>query len=597
MNELAKVDYEKPLIPDLNDAAEVDLEKLGSSPLTAVIKFTGMQPGNLVRPRWVGASPEGVVFDDIGAEVPIVPADLADGKRIEITNTAVRSAAGGWAFFSYTVNGQIESLRRFCFIGVRPRTPSEALSVIHALPSHDLVLRPSDFPDVGVTLVVAPYQAMQIGDTITVKLVGYDEDGVEDDERIDVIVVSKAHMQGQSLSVDVPRYWFSYLEGGYVCAGYRIKFADGLELDAPEQRFEVDSSAALPPYLPKPTIVGHAEGTPLDPAKFRDGLTIQVPTYPDMTVSDRILVRWRSAASDTILPLRVDPSTLVAGPVRLMLPAEVLTLSSGTSARLSYLYGRENASLSAEALPVDVVIPRTLRVPDVGGAQPDSTPAWGTLTALNAVDGVYINVPADTLAPGETLEVHWAGKPPHGHYIARTPVRPENPLRFFIPAQYVAANLGRGDRDESKRFDVFYRLTARGDHVDSPSYRLRIKPFASSAYPQITCLQASGSALSLARVPATGADLTLGTWYLAAPGQLLTVSLSGVSAEGPLEAVIYDRVAVTAEQASTGVKATLSKQVLEQLSIGTSFTLRASVSYDGGDYFTPMRSSTLTLSR
>lgn len=597
MSDVRNVDYEKPTIPDLNGSDELDVEQLGNSPLLTNIKYTGMQRDDLVRPRWVGAGPDGKVFDDIGAELPVEADDLVNGRTVEISNRAIRAAVGGWAFFSYTVNQTTESLRQFCYLGLRPQPAVETLSVLHGLQSHNLVIRPADLPEAGLTLAVAPYQAMQVGDRITLNLVAYDEDGYEDDDYPDFLVVTKDHVEGQKISFDVPRYWFSYVEKGYALASYRIALANGPTLDSPEQRFEIDSQAALPAYLPKPAINGYTEGTPLDPAKFRDGLTVQMPVYPSMAVSDRILMRWRSPADDRILSVRVDPSSLVAGTITFRLAADALTLSSGATARLSYLYGREGASLSSEELAVDVIKPRSLNAPDVKGALPDSTPAWGTMTALDAIDGVYIEVPADTAAAGESVEVHWEGKSALGQYIAKAPVKPENPLRFFIPAQYVAANLGRGELDESKRFDVFYRLVGNQDHVDSVPFKLRIKPFETSAFPQITCDQASGTSLSLAKVPAAGADLSLGTWYLSAAGQLLTLTISGITATGPLEHVIRDRVAVTADEALNGVKAKLPKNVLEQLDVSSSFTLRARLSFDGGQYFTPFRSNSLTLTR
>jgi hypothetical protein len=597
MSDVQNAGYEKPAIPDLNASDELDLEKLGSAPLVGYIKYTGMQLDDLVRPRWIGASPTGEVFDDIGAEVPVEPGDLVNGMRVEVGNQTVQNAAGGWAFFSYTVNQTTESLRKFCFLGVRPQAAVETLSVLHGLPSHGLIVRPADLSEAGLTLVVAPYQAMQAGDRITLKLVGYDEYGDEDDDFPDEVVVTKDHVAGRKISFEVPRYWFSYIEKGYVLASYRITLAGGATLDSPEQRFEIDSTASLPAYLEAPSIVGHTPGNPLDPAKFRDGLTLHMPAYPDMTVSDRILMRWHSPVIDTILHARVDPSSLAKGTIAFRLPADVLALSGGATARLSYLYGREGASLSSQTLEVDVIDPRSVDAPDVKGALPDSTPHWGTMTALDAIDGVYVEVPAGTAKPDERIEVHWNGHSELGQYIAKAPVKPENPLRFFIPAQYVAANLGRGDLDESRRFDVFYRLVGRDDHVDSVPFKLRIKPFATTAFPQITCAQASGTSLSLSKVPAAGADLRLGTWYFGAAGQLLTLTLSGVTANGPLEHVIRDRVAVTADEALGGVSATLPRHVLEQLEVSSSFTLRARLSFDGGQYFTPFRSNTLTLIR
>lgn len=119
----------------------------------------------------------------------------------------------------------------------------------------------------------------------------------------------------------------------------------------------------------------------------------------------------------------------------------------------------------------------------------------------------------------------------------------------------------------------------------------------STSYPQITCTQADAGGLSLAKVPAAGADLALGTWLFGKQGQLLTVAVSGVTATGEVEEVILDSAPVTAEQAENGVRAKLPKAFLEGLIRGESFTISPRLSFDGGVYFTPFRSITLTLNR
>ncbi|WP_225787085.1 hypothetical protein [Pseudomonas sp. Marseille-P8916] len=57
MNDRQSSNLEVPIVPDLTEFDEIDLEKLGSADLVAVIKYTGMQKGDLVSPRWVGSSP------------------------------------------------------------------------------------------------------------------------------------------------------------------------------------------------------------------------------------------------------------------------------------------------------------------------------------------------------------------------------------------------------------------------------------------------------------------------------------------------------------------------------------------------------------
>lgn len=591
-------EHEEPIVPDLNEFDELDVDALNGQDLLTYIKYTGMKEGDRVLPRWVGASPSGEAFDDANAEISIGQDDLENGLEVKIRYDNLRGADGGWAFYSYTVNDKQESLRKFCYVGLRARPEPETLSVLHALPSHHLTIQPKELPSQGnVTLLVAPYQAMQVDDIVTVQLVGYDEDGEEDDDWSHRLPVTKDHFDKMPLSATVSSNWFKFMEKGYAEGFYRIDLVDGGRLDSPLQRWEIDSEATLPDLLPAPRIEGHNEGDPLDPAQFRNGLTIAVPAYPGMAVSDHVVMHWHSPAGDLIQAARVDASSLAAGSLFFRVPAGRVVESAGSDVRLGYQYGREGSNLNASELRVTVKPIRKLISPAIPSAIPEATPGFGSMPGLDAKDGVYVDVPADTVAPGERAEVHWMGQSALGQYIAKDPVNSNNPLRFLVPKDYVPANFGRGEKDVSRRFPVFYRLISTNGHVDSESYNLRITPVSRTLYPQITCPQADAGGLSLAKVPSTGADLVLGTWLFGKEGQLLTLSVSGVSEGAEVEMVILDSVPVTAEQVESGVKAKLPKDFLEGLTVGEGFTLTPRLSFDGGIYYTPFRSTTLSLNR
>lgn len=596
MSVLRTLGSEKPRIPGLNEFNEVDLEQLGCEPLLAYIKYTGMQEGQLVRPRWVGAGPTGEVFDDVEAVLTVDAGDLENGLLIKIDNEKIRGAAGGWAFLSYTVVGAQESLRQFCYLGLRERTGDETLSVLQALQSHNLVIQPNKLPIGGVVTVVVPaYQAMQVGDKVNMKVVGYDDSGDECDDWSRVLTVSKEHFGRRPLSADVSRSFFSFLEKGYVEGYYSIELVDGSCLDSPVQRWSIDSDAALPDTLDKPAIDGHQDGEPLDPARFRDGVTVRVPAYAGMAVSDRVVMHWRSPVSDLVQTVRVDPSIQVAGFIPFRVPAETLVLNAGEAVRLSYLYGRQGESLRSDELPVQVKEIRQLISPDVRDADPEATPNWGKMTACDAICGVYVVVPNDIVAQGERLEVHWMGCSELGRYIATEPVNEQNPLRFFIPPEYVPANMARGEKDESRRFEVFYRLISDAGHVDSVAYHLRITPLPMKKLPQLVCPDAPDGKLSLSKVPSTGARLELEPWAYGAAGQLLSLSLTIATDTGEQEIVFHDSVPVTQDEALNGVKATLPKDLLTRLNINDYFTLWPRLSYDGGLHFTKFRSINLQL--
>lgn len=592
---------EKPHIPDLNERDEIDLDKLGADALVVRIKYTGMDGADTVSPRWIGANPGGDAFDDTGAGYPVDP---IDGVEVKIDNATIRGAAGGWAFLSYTVfpsgGNPLESLRQFCYVGVRPQEGGETLAVLQALPSHGLVIQPRKLPVGGVvTVLVAPYQAMQPGDKVHLKVVGYDEDGVKDDDWSRTLLVDEDHFDKEALSATVPKNFFSLLEKGHAEGSYSIELKNGSKLDSPVQRWEIDSGATLPQPLEKPAIDGYAEGEPLEPAKLRSGVTIRVPVYPSMASSDRVVMHWRSPVGDLIQSVRVDPSTMEAASIPFQVSGETLAANGGTTVWLSYQYGRPGESLSSSELQVEILPMReALVAPDIRGANPDATPDWGTMEALSGIDGVYVVVPTGVVAPGERVQVHWIGHSEWGQYVAKEPASTADPLRFFIPAQYVVANMARGDKDESRRFKVFYRVineADEADYFDSVAYHLRVAPLPHEQLPQIICKGVSGKELPLSEVPEDGADLELETWYFIAEKQLLTLSIVGVTAEGEQEYVFHDAIEVSPGEVETGVKAKLPKDILKRLIVGERFTLYPRLSYDGGIYYTPFRVNNLTL--
>lgn len=594
MNVRHSSDLEVPIVPDLTAFDEIDLETLGSADLVAFIKYTGMQAGDLVSPRWVGSSPSGDAFDDVGATVPVTESDLERGLLVTIKNDTLTSAAGGWAFFSYAQGGR-ESLRQFCYIGLRARGQDERLSVMQAIQSQGLVIHPDALDAAGVRFLVPPYQAMQAGDKITLTVAGYDEDGIEDDEERKVLTVTQEHLDKAALSHDVRRTFFRFIDPGYVLASYEIEFVDGEHAESPVQRLIVDSTATLPPLLDKPVIDGHDEGDPLDPTRFRNGLVVRVPMYDEMAVSDRIVLRWRSPARDYLQTLRVDPSTIASQSIAFRVDFAVLAEAQGATVEVSYLFGREEAGLRSEALQLRVAMARKLAALSINRATADELPNSGTLAADHTLGGVYVDVPPGVMQPDEALQVHWWGISSLGQYIADEPATPENPLRFHIPEQYVPANMGRGDKDESRRFPVFYRLVSAAGYVDSEHFLLRIKPQPAEYLPQINCEQAGPNSLSLAAVPAAGADLSLGTWAFIAEGQALTLSIGRDRGTGSWEAAIRDAEPVTALEMSVGIKAKLARSLIEQVPVGETFTLFARASFNGGEFFTEFKSTSLQL--
>ncbi|MEN5217646.1 hypothetical protein ABE484_17435 [Pseudomonas pudica] len=575
-------DLEEPSIPLRNDRKEIDLELLGEDPLETYIKYTGMASGDRVDTTWWGINDEGRAFDDGGSFI-VADTDLTNGLMVQIGNAAVKAADGGVAFYSYRVNGGQESLRAFSYIGLRAAEGAEGLPVVLAVESHGLIIKPRDLAAAGVAFIVAPYQALKIGDTITFTFKGFDGSGVPEKPIYQKLTVTKEHLASKPLKFMVGRGGFNIIDPGYAEVAYEVDFGDGKKVESPVQTLTIDSNAALPGYLPEPVIVGHVPGEKLNPGNFRSGLTVTVEGYPGMAISDRVTLLWRSSVRDFLQTVRVDASTQIVGDVEFHIPFDYLLENQGLNVKLSCLFGRKGAGQRSKELNISVDALRKLSAPMVKDTTADGQSS-GTLSAEDATGGAWVELP-DVLLPGERAEVEWRGWPGYGRYMAEKP-EGSNPQRFYIPAQYVPANMGRGAVDESRRFEVVYWIFGEGEPVESEPYHLRIKPIPLGLYSQIDCDQVEKGELSLRAVPADGADLVLPKWPYAREGNLIDLSITGVTSTGPLKEVIRDASEpVTEVEARDGVQAKLDRKILERLQLAEKFTLHAYLSFDGGEHY------------
>lgn len=585
-----KEDLAAPSIPELTASNEIDLDKLGANDLRTTIQYDGMKKDDRLRVRWLGRGTTGKAFDYVG-NFYIEDKDLPDGLEVSIQNQYLVDAAGGEVFYSYTFqpgsSEEAESLRRFCYIGLRPRL-GETLSVLQLVQSHGLIIQPDKLPGAGLTAMVPRYQAMREGDKVTLRVVGYESDGTEDQTWTRQVTVGKTHFDKQAISEVIGRGFFDWIDPGYVLASYTIDFVDGGQLESPVQRLTVDSDATLPGYLDKPSIDGYTEGDPLDPSKHPDGLVVKVPEYPGIADSDYIVMLWSipGGGRQWLPSLRVDPSTRASDSIVFQVDQEILVESQSSKVSVSFLYGRQGAALHSQVLEVNVQRARLPDAPTVAKATSDGAANRGLILAGESTAGVYVDVPAAEVQEGEVPHVHWWGRTPFGQYIAQEPASPANPLRFWIPPEYVPANMGKGEKDFTERFDVFYRLTRGDDYVQSQPYKLRIKPLATSTYPSVRCEGFDDGGVSLAAVPEKGLGLMLDTWTFVAAGQLLTIEMSGVDkASQPVTVIVRDAKAVTVDEANNGIKELLAKDHLRKLKIDDRFTLSARVSFNGGEHF------------
>lgn len=584
--------------PSMTDGV-IDLDQLGDRPLLTYIKYPGIALNDVLWPNWRGCGAQGEVEDFSNSRLDVTEAGgytPALGMPASIPNARLKGLNQGWAFYSYALGTPgdpntrgPESLRVFCYVGKRAGNDKDSLlPVVQIKESHQLALDPATVGAAGASAIVAPYQAMSVGDKVIFTWQGY-FGGVPEPAYSEPLMLKSEHL-GQPLKFTVPRIQIIGNPGGYAEISYSIEYA-GTDLKSDSEKQTIQIAKPGSALLPELAIKDYTGG-PLDPARYPDGLMLQVkPVYTGIEEGDWVLVYWTGteSAKSITKALRVDRSILDSGVIELLIEPRWLAASAGGRVTVSFQYARKGSAESGEPLQLDISKPLHLPAPIVENVTPNGENR-GDLQANT--NGAYVNVPAEAETGSGKIEVHWEGNPKGGRGVISTPVGGTG-RRFHIPPSLMAANMSD---EESARFRVYYSVTPPG--VNSTAFNLLIRPLPRSQYPDTQCTQANGTTtLSLQRVPTTGADLTIGPWPFIAVGQLLTIEVSGINnAGGPVPLTVRNKVAVTLDEFNKRkIEEKLSRSYLLSLKLNEKFTIRASVSFDAGDTYVPFNDMFLTL--
>ena len=583
-----------PEIPLRNQHGEIDVDALQGKDLPVLIKKPDLQYGQEVFLIWRGVGADGTPFDELGAatEVPI-DYDPVIGIELEVRNPMVEPFKGGWAFCSYKVNDQNEStpdsLRLFCYLGVRDRTGQpETLAVAQGRESHDQVINWTELETEGVLLQAPPYQAMQLGDRVELVIRRFNKDGVEQSQVSEFHDVTEQNF-GLPLLWPVRKATFTPIRDGRAEIHYQLEL-DGGTLDSPVQVFDISTAPSATDLLPLPSVDGYT-GDPLDPGRHPSGVTVRVPAYADMQAGDFVMVHWQEAGSpDTVLrTARMDASSLDASEMVFRIGPEVLVTGDN---KVFYQYARAGQALTSETLIVTVAAPRKLVAPVVENDNDDG-PGKRVLYALNAIHGAYVSVPEFDLLPGEQIEVHWAGYHNGGQQIVRVP-EPGAGRRYKVDPGVVAANMHQAGDVEGRRFPVFYKIVDDKGNAVGQSAPVNLRVFPLVPNPTLTCAQAEPNGdLKNSKLVANGAQLLItgaGLWSFAAPGQLLTIRILDLAS-----GVLRNKLPITpAEFTSARVTQWLSRTVYGQMVDNKQYTVIGEVSYDLGDSWHQLPTLSLT---
>ncbi|NWC81484.1 hypothetical protein HX798_14445 [Pseudomonas putida] len=584
-----------PEIPTQNAWGEIDVKNMNGANLEFVITDADIRFGQYIYPIWRGVAADGTPFDELDA-MREVPFDYDTTKTMvaSVSNRFVEAFDGGWAFLSYKVNDVAEStpdsMRVFCYLGLRDRSGSaETLSVAQARESHDRVIVVSDLVSAGVRLFAPRYRALQVGDSIELMARRFDAAGEEVmPPASEVYEVTETNL-AEPLQWQVAKAHFMRVQNGRVEFQYTITLAgNGETIESPVQEVAVASAPSPVDLLPEPEVDGFT-GTPLDPGKFPNGVTVRIPSYPGIQAGDYLLLHWKSPAQiePAVQFARMDASSLEGDETVFRVDASLLVAGDH---QVFYQVARAGHALTSDSLEVEFETARSLAAPAIERAEAD-TPGKQKLLADYAILGAYVTVPDIPLRPGEHFEVHWDGYEQNGKQITDTPVE-EGGRRFKIDPSVVAANMHQPGADDSRRFTVFYHIVDEDGVRSAPSTAvdLRVQPLVFDN--NIKCLQAKNNG-ELWRTDLTpnGAMLEVSgalLWPFAAPGQPFTLAIES-------GAVLRNGVPVTdGEHGNRRIQQWLSVDIYNGLEENRQYTVSGNVSFDKGDSWHSLRPLLLT---
>ncbi|AXP04718.1 hypothetical protein DZG01_17775 [Pseudomonas fluorescens] len=465
------------------------------------------------------------------------------------------------------------------------RTQPNPLPVVQIREAHDLHLD-LERADSIITPWMVPYQAMAVGDTVTLHCRRFYPDGSEYTPALAYPTVIQEGQPGKPLGLFLNRSDLLRVEDGSIELHYGIQYV-GTELAvtfSAAQTFQlVAPSSAMLPAL---TVVGHEGGT-INPLLFPDGLPLRVEAYPGMSDGDELLCHATSSTAGVapiVLRARVDASTLGKGFFSFMLNAEWVSASQGAGIDLRYEYARAGAGLSATPYQANVRTPLNLPMVIVQDARPDPddpVPGEGVLDVLLlSASGVTIDIdPQANYGPDDEVNVYWDGYGTSGKYIALAPVTPGG-RTYNIPPEHIPANLGRA-------VPVYYTVLQDGDPgpVSSQVFTVRVLPIEKTRYPTIQSAQAqqTNGTIHLSRIGSGGELFTLPGWPYIRAGQIVNAVINGKGNDDlPRTVPIFENHPVTPDEAANrSIATTVAEPAFRPLKLG-SINVQVTITYEQG---------------
>lgn len=571
-----------PVVPHLDAFSVLDLDALSGADLITSIQLQDAPLGYWVHPNWRGTTVDGHALD---STEPIQIFSPNANLDVPISYLNLRAIDQGHALYSYTIQreqlaelGYEESRRVALLVGAR-NFPGAGLSVAVIKEAHELQFDRTDLSGAGATVAIAPWQAMRVGDRLTLNWQGVRNSG----GLVPVYQVLhelREEELGKPLSLQIPYTQFALIAAGHGLLNYWINYADGdEETVAPTQRFLI--TPAPQDRLAPVAIVGHS-GDILDPGLVAAQLTFSIERYEGLRDGDLLVVYAEDPAtrvSQLVASVRLDRSSVDSGLLHCKVQAFWLWDYLDGDVSLSCHVARPGLAWSSEPRVLHVRAAMDLPMPVIEGAS-GAGEEEGEFKALSTRNGVKVWVPSAAVYPAYAgLEMHWVGFGEAGSHVARTSTG-DSPPAFLIDPAVVAPNMG-------KQVRVFYRVSLPGEPArDSRAFTVTVLPIPDSAYPPLVCVEASNGVLSLAGLDSRGSTQTVAPWPLIAEGQRIDMYATGTLNGGPTTRyTFFENKEISSIETTTGVSTQLPKSWLNTLQLRTEVTFVVRVTADGGQSY------------
>lgn len=444
----------------------------------------------------------------------------------------------------------------------------------------NLHIDPDSVPE-GALVTAPPYNAMKAGDKVTFHFdatESYTSTKILSDQDI-----------GKPVQWTLPYVKLAFNEGELATIHYDITFADTLSAgsDSAEQTLFIDDETT--DLLPAVTF-DNLSGCELNPGQFSNGLIVSTPWWDEANPQTIVALYISSSGLNKKATLiqDLDISNTYRQQVTFHIPQSTLNQFINDTVDIACQFSNPGMSASSERQSIKIVKPLNLPEPvfESQYVSPGYT-GTGSSEALKLSNGLPVSIPDNAETGGYSVEMCCEGEVPAQSFVIQT-----QELGIFIfPVAMVAANMNR-------ECDIFYRLvdTDGSPIQESVRFCLRIKKIPAKQFPVAECQYAKNQELSLKQIPGESVGITLQRWGFMAPGQLVTIIISGVSLSGAnVTHVVMDAHMVTTSENGMDVVCNVDKSIFCQLKLYESFSIHSRVSFDQGESFIPFQSANITL--